>query len=313
MLTPPPVEVTNEIFDKVQKVKQWFIDLWTGIKDGATAVWEWIKKVFGPIAKWIYENVLQPIWDWIKENPDKIGKFAVILGILAAALIAVAVAMWLVNAPAIVILLIIGLLIAAVIIFIDAWKKTENAAAIAFTAMRDTAAGFLGFFLNLFQGKMQIAFANALSTVYTLFVTTFTSIKAFVKDTINSIIGFLNGMISAIVTGINTLISGANVISGLAGVQPMEFITTPQIPRLAKGAVIPPNAEFAAILGDQTHGRNIEAPEDLIRQIIREEMAGTSGDVTVPFTIELDGEVIYKSVKRASTRHGKSLIAGGAA
>ena len=52
-----------------------------------------------------------------------------------------------------------------------------------------------------------------------------------------------------------------------------------KIPRLATGAVIPPNAQFAAILGDQTHGRNLEAPEGLIRQIVREESGGSLAQV----------------------------------
>ncbi len=43
------------------------------------------------------------------------------------------------------------------------------------------------------------------------------------------------------------------------------------VPALARGAVIPPNREFMAVLGDQTSGNNIEAPESLIRQIVREE------------------------------------------
>ena len=43
------------------------------------------------------------------------------------------------------------------------------------------------------------------------------------------------------------------------------------VPALAQGAVIPPNREFMAVLGDQTSGNNIEAPENLIRQIVREE------------------------------------------
>lgn len=43
------------------------------------------------------------------------------------------------------------------------------------------------------------------------------------------------------------------------------------VPALAQGAVIPPNREFMAVLGDQTSGNNIEAPESLIRQIVREE------------------------------------------
>lgn len=44
-----------------------------------------------------------------------------------------------------------------------------------------------------------------------------------------------------------------------------------RVPALARGAVIPPNREFMAVLGDQTSGNNIEAPESLIRQIVREE------------------------------------------
>ena len=52
-----------------------------------------------------------------------------------------------------------------------------------------------------------------------------------------------------------------------------------QIPRLAQGAVIPPNREFLAVLGDQRHGTNLEAPEDLIRKIVREE-AGGGGETT---------------------------------
>lgn len=48
------------------------------------------------------------------------------------------------------------------------------------------------------------------------------------------------------------------------------------LPRLASGAVIPPNREFMAVLGDQRSGNNIEAPEALIRRIVREETGGSS-------------------------------------
>lgn len=46
------------------------------------------------------------------------------------------------------------------------------------------------------------------------------------------------------------------------------------VPALAGGAVIPANREFMAILGDQKYGNNIEAPEALIRKIVREESGG---------------------------------------
>lgn len=48
-------------------------------------------------------------------------------------------------------------------------------------------------------------------------------------------------------------------------------IPTINVPYLASGAVIPPNREFMAVLGDQSHGNNIEAPEALLRQIVSEE------------------------------------------
>ena len=61
------------------------------------------------------------------------------------------------------------------------------------------------------------------------------------------------------------LLGGATGLSGLG--------TLGAIPGLASGAVIPPNNQFAAILGDQTSGLNIETPERLLRQIIRQEIA----------------------------------------
>ena len=57
---------------------------------------------------------------------------------------------------------------------------------------------------------------------------------------------------------------------------------------LASGAVIPPNAPFAAILGDQRNGRNLEAPEGLIRQIFQEEMAEFLGGMMAGFEALLE-------------------------
>ncbi|MEO9300082.1 hypothetical protein, partial [Devosia alba] len=50
------------------------------------------------------------------------------------------------------------------------------------------------------------------------------------------------------------------------------------IPYLASGAVIPPRSEFLAVLGDQKKGNNLEAPESLLRQIVREESGKGQGD-----------------------------------
>lgn len=67
------------------------------------------------------------------------------------------------------------------------------------------------------------------------------------------------------------------------------------IPYLAKGAVIPPKSEFLAVLGDQKSGRNLEAPEDLIRQIVREE-SGSSQNGNYRFTAQINRRTIFDEV-----------------
>ena len=104
------------------------------------------------------------------------------------------------------------------------------------------------------------------------------------------IIDLINTMLRAMTTGINTVIRGVNKMSftvpdwvlGIGGKTfgfNIKEIKEYQIPKLATGAVIPPNREFAAILGDQRHGTNIEAPEGLIRQIVREELGNVYSPV----------------------------------
>lgn len=67
------------------------------------------------------------------------------------------------------------------------------------------------------------------------------------------------------------------------------------IPYLAKGAVIPPKSEFLAVLGDQKNGRNLEAPEDLIRQIVREE-SGSGQNGNYRFTAQINRRTIFDEV-----------------
>lgn len=86
---------------------------------------------------------------------------------------------------------------------------------------------------------------------------------------------------------------------------------------MAKGAVIPPNSPFTAVLGDQKHGTNIETPEALLRKIIKEELS-TSGEqkVAVDVGVELTGEMaqffkaFIKWYKKETIKTGKDPIYG---
>lgn len=116
---------------------------------------------------------------------------------------------------------------------------------------------------------------------------------------INLIIAGINNMTNAMASGVSRMIgylnqleaklravlalmgavgagggSGASGYSGASGARmaAMPAIAQADIPHLARGAVIPPNREFMAVLGDQKSGTNIETPESLMRNIIREEM-----------------------------------------
>jgi hypothetical protein len=131
----------------------------------------------------------------------------------------------------------------------------------------------------------------------------------------------INGLIDAIETGLNWIISKINsfietVNKRLAALSFMGFnvsiptIPEVNIPRLAQGAVIPPNREFLAVLGDQKQGNNIEAPESLIRRIVREETANLGGgEQTVILQLDRDqlGKVVYKLNKAETRRIGVNL------
>lgn len=82
---------------------------------------------------------------------------------------------------------------------------------------------------------------------------------------------FATGLVSGVVGGLS-----AHISSTLSKID----VKIPQIriPHLAAGAVLPPNREFMAVLGDQTRGNNIETPESLMRQVVREEAGSLVAD-----------------------------------
>ena len=122
-------------------------------------------------------------------------------------------------------------------------------------------------------------FQNAKDTV----VRIFEGIVNSIKSVINGAIGIANNavnMINSAIGGIENAFSfGPWEIPTPFGTRTIGFQATfprvPTIPYLASGAVIPPNKEFMAVLGDQKKGNNIEAPEGLIRRIVREESGGS--------------------------------------
>lgn len=101
----------------------------------------------------------------------------------------------------------------------------------------------------------------------------------------------------------------------IAGTKPLtsQQLASRNVPRLATGAVIPANGEFLAVLGDQKNGRNLEAPESLIRQIVREESGGNGGSLSGVLTIRpAPGLTRYLSyeLEAEQIRAGTPLVEG---
>ncbi len=102
----------------------------------------------------------------------------------------------------------------------------------------------------------------------------------------------------------------------VGGVKPFSFATSIltkfNVPLLAKGAVIPPNAPFAAILGEQPRGTNVEAPLDTIKQAMREVLGegGQKGGNTYNVTATARGRAVFELViseaRAELARTGKS-------
>ena len=112
--------------------------------------------------------------------------------------------------------------------------------------------------------------------------------------------------------GIATKAGGFNSAKSVSGGNPaarsaMPAISPASVPRLATGAVIPPNREFLAVLGDQKQGNNIEAPESAIEAAVARGMAQYGGgNQTAILKIgeqEL-GRIIFKLNKDQTQRVG---------
>lgn len=145
----------------------------------------------------------------------------------------------------------------------------------------------------------------------------FNGIKEGAREAFNGIIGIVEKAVNGIIRKLNTL--HWSIPSWVPGVGGKSFgfdIDEISIPRLATGAVIPPNQEFLAVLGDQKSGRNLEAPEGLIRQIMREELSGLDiggGDINIEFTGSLAqlARVLNPVITKEQKRIGKTLQTGG--
>lgn len=126
----------------------------------------------------------------------------------------------------------------------------------------------------------------------------------------NNIVAIIEAAINFIIDGINLLISALNTIHfEIPGWVPLiggksfgisiPLVSQVALPRLAEGAVIPPNREFMAVLGDQKSGTNIETPLETMVQAFKQAM-NESGGRSQTIILQLNGREFARAVYKAN-------------
>lgn len=310
-------------------------------------IWLW-ENFLNPLAEWtggliistlnLISDAFNDISDWISNNQELFMWLLYIVGVLTTALIVyniaqnastIAAGLWSVasgiatgvttafgaavaflTSPITLIIVAIGALIAIIVLLVKNWDTVKETAQKVWEWIKDV----WGKFADWFDKKVWQPFMSALKSVGNFFV-----------DVINGMIGGFEGFVNFFIRGINTIINGLNQIQidipdwlggGKFGfnIPKIPELKLGRIPKLAQGAVIPPNREFLAVLGDQKSGVNIEAPLETIVEAFRQVQGNENGNTTVIFEIDKRefAKVVYKLNKQETQRIGLSFAKGGA-
>lgn len=189
----------------------------------------------------------------------------------------------------------------------------------ALTALK----GIIDFLTGVFKGDWE----GAWNAIKQIFFGVFDSLHKKAADVLNGI----KERVGNVVQGVKDLVNGlgdlggaiANkvssawnaVTSGSPAQQSMEApLASLPVPALARGAVIPPNRRFLAMLGDQTNGTNVEAPLETIQEALAEVLAAQGGqDITIRFAGDLAQLVrlLNPYIDKENNRRGARLVSGG--
>mgnify|MGYP000590356011 CR=1 FL=1 len=189
------------------------------------------------------------------------------------------------------------------------WEKVASGASSAWEGIKNAFKSVPEWFQSKFRDAWQ-----KVKDVFSTGGRIWSGIKEGIENTfravVNAIIRGMNTIIAVPFNKINSMLNtirnahflGISPFQNMWGVNPLPV---PQIPMLARGAVIPANRQFLAVLGDQRNGNNLEAPESLLRQIVREEAGGAGSRYEV--IARLDRRTLFDEViTEAKLRKGQT-------
>ena len=114
------------------------------------------------------------------------------------------------------------------------------------------------------------------------------------KGAVNAFVALINGAMKGVSSAFNAVSKFLNrifikvpdwvpVLGGKSFGFKIPSFTAPTIPKLAQGAVLPANKPFLAMVGDQKHGTNIEAPLTTIQEAVALVLDDQIGAITAGF------------------------------
>ncbi len=278
--------ITDFFDQKLEALKKSLSDTWKNIKTTAAEKWKEIKdSTLGKTWDSIRENARKKFdetakkasdaWDSVKK--DSPGKWNEIKTSLA-----------------------------------NSWDQIKRDAGEKFRSTKDTVIQTMDGLKN--HGWRSIG-ETVVSGIVSGLQTIWNTLTGWVRDVKSAIADALSGANSSRGGGF-----GVSVPSGGFGgrarvaVQAVPDISTFEVPALAHGAVIPPNREFLAVLGDQRTGTNIEAPLSDIENAVSRAIAASGfagGNRNITVIMEMNkrelGRVVYQLNNEETQRVGVRL------
>lgn len=219
--------VADWFSEKWAEISAWFSEMWTGFSKWASEAWAGIQKTWNGVKTWFNNTVLTPL---------KTG-------------------------------------------FSTAWENVSGWASDAWQGIKDTYSGVKQWFSDKFSGAwsaVQDAFSgwgsffgglwdnikNKFSDIGSNIGST---ISDSVKSGINRVLGTIESVINKGIGLVNNAIDLANMLPGVS----VGHVPELSLPRLAQGGYIGPNKPTAAIIGDNKHAGEIVAPEDKLLEIMK--------------------------------------------
>ena len=193
--------------------------------------------------------------------------------------------------------------------FSGLWEKVASGASSAWEGIKNAFKSVPEWFQSKFRDAWQKV-KDVFSTGGRIWSGIKEGIESTFRTVVNAIIRGMNTIIAVPFNKINSMLNtirnahflGISPFQNMWGVNPLPV---PQIPMLARGAVIPANRQFLAVLGDQRNGNNLETPESLLRQIVREEAGGAGS--RYEFIARLDRRTLFDEViTEAKLRKGQT-------